>query len=314
MLFYKLLEKLNQVIFSEKRGRNYHIQGLKNYSNNLISKLIEDKEPILISRFGAFELNVLKNVKSIKINKKHNPISYLMGSDSKWWFNENLLKKFHFNAGFFPIKNRENIFKYYDLCMSDIQEINLLGSWLHEEYEFREMLRFAKRVLIEDLEPFFSENPWTLSLKNKKVLIIHPFSEDIQYQYEKRNLLFENQILPEMDLKVYKPIELNEAKKIFQSWFDALEFMKKEIKEIDFDVAIIGAGAYGMNLGAEIKRWNKKAIHLGGATQLLFGIKGRRWIDYPIQNYPTYNLFNEHWIRPSNKPTNYKEIEGGCYW
>ena len=44
-----------------------------------------------------------------------------------------------------------------------------------------------------------------------------------------------------------------------------------------FDVAIIGCGAYGMPLAAMLKQAGKQAIHLGGATQLLFGIKGKRW-------------------------------------
>lgn len=313
-MFYKLLERFHQMVSNEKRGRNFHIQGLKNYSNNLISVKIESKKPFLVSRFGAFELNVLKNIKEVKENKVHNPVSYILGSESKWWFNQNLLQKFHHNAGFFPTGNLEKLYKYYDLCIADMTEIDLLGSWLHEEYFFKDHLLSAKRVLIEDLEPFFAKNPWTLSLEGKRVLIINPFTDDILKQYKKKKLLFDNKILPDFDLKVYKPFELNEAQSRFNCWFEALDFMKQEIKKIDFDIAIIGAGAYGMNLAAEIKRNKKSAIHLGGATQLLFGIKGRRWIDFPVQNYPIYNLFNENWVRPSKKPSNYKDIEGGCYW
>ena len=53
--------------------------------------------------------------------------------------------------------------------------------------------------------------------------------------------------------------------------------MQKEIDKIDFDIAILGCGAYGYPLASYIKSIGKKAIHIGGATQLIFGIKGKRW-------------------------------------
>lgn len=49
--------------------------------------------------------------------------------------------------------------------------------------------------------------------------------------------------------------------------------MKDEIDKRDYDIALIGCGAYGFPLAAHIKRSGKKAVHLGGALQLLFGIK-----------------------------------------
>jgi hypothetical protein len=35
-------------------------------------------------------------------------------------------------------------------------------------------------------------------------------------------------------------------------------------------------------------------VHLGGATQRLFGIRGKRWDERPFFQ----NLYNEHWTRP----------------
>ena len=55
--------------------------------------------------------------------------------------------------------------------------------------------------------------------------------------------------------------------------------MKAQIDKEDFDICLIGAGAYGFPLAAYVKRKGKKAVHLGGALQLLFGIKGSRWED-----------------------------------
>ena len=98
----------------------------------------------------------------------------------------------------------------------------------------------------------------------------------------------------------------------FKNWFEALAFMKKQIDTKDFDIAIIGAGAYGFPLAAHIKRIGKKAVHLGGATQMLFGIKGKRWVDNPKFKH----IINEHFVYPSenDKINNANKVEGGCYW
>ena len=85
-----------------------------------------------------------------------------------------------------------------------------------------------------------------------------------------------------------------------------------DIKQIDFDIAIVGCGAYGLPLAAKIKEIGKQAIHLAGATQILFGIRGARWDVRPeMQKY-----FNEYWIRPSDseRPKDAQSVEGACYW
>lgn len=109
----------------------------------------------------------------------------------------------------------------------------------------------------------------------------------------------------------------------FETWFEALGYMKKEVECEDFDVCLIGCGAYGFPLAAYVKRMGKQAIHLGGALQLLFGIKGNRWEDpnYGVKEwgipYGSYsNLINEFWVKPSieDTPKNAKQVEGACYW
>lgn len=88
----------------------------------------------------------------------------------------------------------------------------------------------------------------------------------------------------------------------------------EDIPQIDFDIAIIACGAYGMHVGAFIKRnLGKKAFHLCSPTQLLFGIKGRRWDTWP---HYSEHFYNEHWVRPfaSDTVQSAKTIEGGCCW
>ena len=145
--------------------------------------------------------------------------------------------------------------------------------------------------------------------------MIHPFSETIQKQYLKRKYLFDNpQILPEFDLYVLKAVQTiaDEKDDRFENWFEALDWMYEEAMKIDFDVALIGCGAYGMPLAALIKKAGKQAIHMGGVLQILFGIKGKRWNDDPVVS----KLYNEYWVNPSKNetPVKAKNIEEGCYW
>ena len=90
--------------------------------------------------------------------------------------------------------------------------------------------------------------------------------------------------------------------------------MTQEALKIPFDVALIGCGAYGLPLACKLKCAGKQAIHIGGATQILFGIIGRRWEQ---NSKEVSDLFNEHWVRPSSEetPENKARNEfGGAYW
>ena len=88
--------------------------------------------------------------------------------------------------------------------------------------------------------------------------------------------------------------------------------MIDEIACKDFDIALVGAGAYSLPLVNAIKNMGKKAIQTGGGTQLYFGIMGNRWEKSPyVKKY-----VNENWTRPSHfeTPENAENVEGACYW
>lgn len=95
--------------------------------------------------------------------------------------------------------------------------------------------------------------------------------------------------------------------------FTSLNLMKNKIDSLEFDISLVGCGAYGLPIGSYIKNHKKKsAIHLGGSLQILFGIIGNRW----VSNQRIMRFFNEHWTRPidSERIINFNTIEGGCYW
>lgn len=188
--------------------------------------------------------------------------------------------------------------------------IDILGSWLPDEQLFRDVISQAVKVKLEDLEPYYHEQPWSVALRGKVVLVIHPFADTIQQQYQKRELLFQNpDVLPEFELKTLKAVQSIAGN---DCGFAALDWMCDKVSKIEFDIAIIGAGAYGLPLAAYVKRLGKKVIHLRGATQILFGIKGKRWDERPFFQ----QLYNEHWVRPAPQevPPNCQVVEQGCYW
>ena len=89
--------------------------------------------------------------------------------------------------------------------------------------------------------------------------------------------------------------------------------MKNQMDQSDYEIALIGCGAYGMSLAAHAKRQGKIAVHMAGWTQMLFGIYGNRW----IEDQPEFKKYiNEYWTRPGvdERPKNAEIVEGGCYW
>ena len=164
------------------------------------------------------------------------------------------------------------------------------------------------------VEPYYFENPWTESLKGKKVLIVNPLSQTIRYQYKKREHIWENpNMLPEFDLMLYESVQSLGGVGPHSSWLESLNIMKDDISKLDFDIALLGCGTYGLPLLKHIRQnLNKSVIYVGGAVQVFFGIKGKRWDKEPNVN----KFYNQYWRRPFDIeiPQYAKMVEDGCYW
>jgi len=266
-----------------------------------IVTLLDSDKPCMISRFGSTELQTLCYIKFY-------PFSLPL--KKRTFYN------IQYASGFFPVTH-ENLKRFYDLYKTDVKELDLLVSWRIEELLFKGWLRKKDYIKKTTLDEFYSyEHPWTYVLKGKKVLVVHPFAETIEHQYNNnRAVLFENQeILPEFaSLQTVKAVQSIAGNPVgFDTWFDALEWMKQEINKKDFDIALLGCGAYALPLAAHIKRMGKKAVHMGGVLQFLFGIKGKRYIEISS----TAKLINDYFVFPSDadKPKLAEKVEGGCYW
>ena len=284
-------------------------------SQLIYEALISDK-PCMIARFGSTELTCLSNYLGVNSNKGKY-FDYIKGTTQAWWWEENIINQMQQWSGFFPARE-DKIVQFCELMMNDIPEVDILGSWLANEQLFEEELQNCTKINFELLNPYFSQVPWTKALEGKKILVVHPFANTIEQQYKKRELLFEDNLLPEFELQTIKAVQSIAGNSTeFSDWFEALDYMKTEIDKRDYDICLIGCGAYGFPLAAHVKRMGKKSIQMGGSLQLLFGIRGKRWEDpnyNPIYNYS--RLINKHWVKPADeeKPSGAAIVEGACYW
>ena len=320
-IFIKLLKKLRRQ-YIRKHGEPQHCSLCKETDPNIISRQIREKllspEPCMLSRFGAVEIGCVVNYLGI-YHQKRKIIKYIKGEAFPWWWEEETMYPMRNNAGFFSA-TPELLKRFSEMMIEDMPLIDILASWRFEEEYFSKELQNAYKIDFEPYNPFWSDVPWTAALENKKVLVVHPFAETIQKQYLRKELIHKNpKVLPTFDLQTIKAIQTigNQGDNRFETWFDALEFMKSEIDKKDYDICLLGCGAYGLPLAAHIKRSRKKAVHLGGSLQLLFGIRGARWEN---SNYnATYNyskLMNDFWVKPSatETPSKAQQVEEGCYW
>jgi hypothetical protein len=280
-------------------------------ASDVLNEVVCSHAPFMVARFGRNELGCVidyLNAPSWKAAKR-----YLRGEIPRIGWRTEIPYQMETVAGFFP-SDHANLGRFSELMLSDMRELDILASWLGHEAFVRNRFPTAKTIKLRMLEPFWSTKPWSRHLRNRKVLVVHPFEATIRHQYERREKLFTNSdVLPDFKLEIIKAVQSVAGNRgHFRSWFDAFEYLKAEINNRDFDIAILGCGAYGFPLAAHVKRTGRQAVHMGGATQLLFGIKGARWEAMPDHA----RLFNEHWIRPlpEDIPQNYQKVEGGCYW
>lgn len=294
---------------------DYVGQDANDYVKNILSV---STGGVMIAKFGTVELDNLCAFRAD--SKKRKSLKDI------WWYvrgYQNIYPNSTFlglcsNAGFFPA-NLELGKRWKDLVLHDVCEIDILGSYIRQELLLQKELSGSVKIGIDGyLAPFKWERPWTSELKGKKVLVVHPFVDTIAKQYEKRSHLFDNpDVLPDFSdlylIRAVQSIAGNGATTGFKDWFEALEYMKSEMSRFDYDVALVGCGAYGMHLAAHAKRMGKIGVHMAGWTQMLFGIYGNRWLN----DQPEYAKYiNDYWVRPSEKekPKNADTIENGCYW
>jgi hypothetical protein len=202
------------------------------------------------------------------------------------------------------------------------------GAKLHEYYLLETQASHSKRTVLRALEPYYEENVfdrYTLAIpEGSKIAIISPFSDSILEQIPKLHTIWSD--LPVWNERVtfipiqtfYSPLVSTGSTKHrwathIHNWQAACDDIVEKVRAVGANYAFIGCGALSLPIAAALKRAaGIIAIHTGGATQIMFGIKGRRWDNHAVIS----RFYNSAWIRPAAHeiPDGAREIENGCYF
>ena len=272
------------------------------FANSLVTKTVKREDPFIVSRLGAVESRIC--------------YEYLFKSGR---YSSVTLKQCHANAGIFPA-NSSQINTVASLYLDALSNVDVLGFWncYGQPQTINAIAQSVELVPLQSLEPWrvgdSKSHPWSMALRGKKVLVVHPFADTIRQQYDVLHKLFKTPVIcPNFELITLRPpVTHCGMSDGFSSWSAALSQLQDNVFDLEFDVALLGCGAYGLPLANSIKKQGSQVFHLGGALQLLFGIIGRRWeLDPDIASE-----INEYWVRPSDAetPTSSYLVDGGSYW
>ncbi len=270
--------------------------------NDYLSDLIGG--PTAIGKFGASELGGI--------------VHYLAHRDAKghcasWGRHKTML---HRNAGVYPA-DPETLSRFCQVYLEALGQLDAMAVWFRpgENSVRRQFAPRAKMMELLALEPYYHQRPWSHRLAGKRVVVVSPFAETLQSQYRRRHEVWRArpEVMPDFQLRTIRtPLSAALITPEYHDWFTGLEALRRQMAAEPFDVAIVGAGAWSLLLITYAKSLGAWAVHLGGATQILFGIKGRRWEN--IEELRPF--YNEAWVRPSENetPRSVRQIENGCYW
>jgi len=268
-----------------------------------IITLINNEKPFLLSRLGTGEVAAMHRL-DVDLLARH--------------------------LGVIPA-TVEQCNKYRERYAQSIRSCNCIGFWRAKKWFPRER-RELDLIIPRDKQKFtevFSESigdieffinkktsakAWFGALKGKRVLVVHSFAATMESQYKKR--VFDFPQFASIQFYRASNTQSEATDKHQTSWSAELARMEVEIGKLEFDIALIGCGAYSSPLGFFIKdKMGKSAIIMGGALQLFFGIYGERWISHPDYAHLRAH-WNDKWVRPAEeeRPKNFKKIENGAYW
>lgn len=274
-----------------------------------IVNALEEGKGCLIGRHGIIELTcVLLRESNNNLDSEH-------------------LRILERNAGVFPKTEFESWAKEYRDAAAEADvmaaawykplaksELTYLNSIAAEDQQ---------RIPLRSLEPYHCPAPfWTAALSGQTVAVVSSFADSMmeQIQWIPEVWPRHSGILPEdvnwTFVRSYYSPPLAKGccdwPPPIASWRDAVESLESQVVESGARICLIGCGGLAMPLAARLKKRGIVAIVLGGAIQILFGIRGRRWDAHPVIS----DFFNNHWVYPSadEVPGCSESVEGGCYW
>ena len=176
---------------------------------------------------------------------------------------------------------------------------------------------------LRSLEPYYVEesNRWTKFLKGRRVTVVSSFTQTIEKQLKVAGEVWLDKaesILPEgvqwSFVRSFYPPAYTSGSTAWKvnSWKEAVDYLVSEVEKTNPEIVLLGCGGLAMIVAAKLKKKGIIAIVLGGAIQVLFGIKGGRWKNHTIIS----TFWNDAWTYPSleETPKHASNVENSCYW
>jgi hypothetical protein len=271
--------------------------------NDLISRLVEQRAAV--AKIGGTEMK-LSRVYLRRRDAAGNCRSF-----------GRYARMIYVSSGVYP-NDPVTLTRFCQMYLPLLNDLDLLAVWFNFG-EAAARKRYAPHTALTELlalEPYFHECPWSSKLAGKRVVVVSPFAKTIESQYRRRKEIWPTKpdVLPEFELRVIRCPQIAGLidQPEYPDWFAGLEGLKQQMAAQPFDAAIIGAGAWSLPLTVHAKALGAFGIHMGGSTQILFGITGHRW-----DGNAEINAYrNDAWTRPSKeeRPNKFRLQENGSYW
>ncbi len=272
-----------------------------------IDAALQEGKGALIGRHGTIELTCVLVVKD----------GFELGEDR--------LHTLERNAGIFPLSAIPQWIEAYNeaTAAATALAVGWYAPLARSELKHVQLLNpFSWKLPLRSLEPYYCpDRSWLHALQGQSVCVISSFTETIHSQIPHLKEIWKgHDIFPEtiqwtFVRSYYSPSLAQgwcEWPNQLASWKHAVDFMEAEVTATGARVVLLGCGGLAMPLAARLQRNGKICIVLGGAIQILFGIKGKRWEKHPVIS----QFFNDAWVYPADEevPRAARSIEGGCYW
>lgn len=222
----------------------------------------------------------------------------------------------HTNAGIY-CENKLSLIEWCNQYIDAVKDLDFILQWCPEQgdkYVIKAIKAKGSTLTdFDEIEPFtHGKNGWHYTLSDKRVLVVSPFVDTILQQSLKYGDIWPGATIGSVVVLSTGYSEALTGLKAID-WKFKMDKLKEEISKAEFDFAVVGCGGYSLEVCRFVKAMGKSVVHLGGGTQLLFGIRGKRW-DACFRAEKWYGT--SQWIRPllHEVPVGYKSVENGCYW
>lgn len=210
----------------------------------------------------------------------------------------------YYLSGVYP-NNKVTMYAFYNFWKDHVfPNADTLCHWGGEaDYYIDQKFKLTANYITRHHFNIGGNAQWPKHLNGKRILLISPFKDSIERQFPSLKKIWgEHLDLTNLELAgvIRAPHYAHLEEPSTANWFIALGYLWGQTLAYQYDVLIIGAGAWGLPLANMAKRAGRIGIHMGGETQLLFGIKGRRWVD---PNGTPPDFVNKHWIYPLESDT-----------